>query len=356
MGALRPFFGPARAAVFFGFLLAFVFAPNYRLTTGIFLLAYATMSVAWNLVGGFAGYPSLGHAAFYGIGAYFTAIWFQHGLWTVTSGYEPFLLLPLVGLVGAAVGYPFAVISMRTRSDVFAIVTITLLFVFQVLATNLRSLTGGSSGIAMPRMPFPADTFERPFYLVMVALLALSMAITWGVMRSKVGLSLAAVRADEDKAAGIGVHTNGVKVLAFCVSVGLTAMVGAVVSSYQFYIYPQFSFDPLVTIGIVLMTFLGGRATLWGPVLGAFILYLGKSEFAYYQGAGRLYLIFYALVFLVVMLFMPRGILPTLQEKLRFRRARAAGPTATSSDGGAEQPSGKPASSVAPTTMEVSEA
>ncbi len=139
MSNLRSFAGPLRAVVFFGILLAFTGAPNWMLTTGIFTLEYAAMASAWNLVGGFAGYPSLGHAAFFGIGAYFEAIWFQHDIWTVTSGYEPFLLVPLVGLVGAAVGYPFAVIAMRTRSDVFAIVTITLLFVFQVLATNLHS-------------------------------------------------------------------------------------------------------------------------------------------------------------------------------------------------------------------------
>ncbi len=332
MGAIRSAAGPARAAVFFGILLVLPWAlpsvstAHWVLNMLVFTLMYAVMASAWNLVGGMAGYPSLGHAAFFGLGAYFEALWFQHH--TVTTGYEPFLLLPLVGLVGAALGYPFAAISMRTRADVFAIVTITLLFVGQTLAYNLHGLTGGSSGIAMPAMPFPADTFERPFYLILIGLLALAMAITWGVMRSKVGLSLAAVRADEDKAAGIGVHVNGVKMLTFCVSVGLTAMVGGVWASYQFFIYPQFAFDPLVTIAMVLMTFLGGRATLWGPVLGAFILELAHQWFASSSlGQHRLFLIAYALVFLVVMLFMPRGILPTVQERLRFRRARWAPPS-----------------------------
>ncbi len=104
------------------------------------------------------------------------------------------------------------------------------------------------------------------------------------------------------------------------------------------------------------MTFLGGRATLWGPILGAFILYLSKAFFAYELGGDRFYLIAYALVFLVVMLFMPRGILPTVQEKLRFARARAAQPPAAPSDGGADHPPAGRGSGATPTTMEVSEA
>lgn len=354
MTSLRSVAGPARVIVFFGVLLAFTGTANWVLNMLIVTVMYAVMSSAWNLVGGMAGYPSLGHAMFFGVGAYFEAMWFQHH--AVVSGYEPFILLPLVGLVGAAIGYPFALISMRTRSDVFAIVTITLLFVGQTLAINLHSLTGGSSGIAMPIMPFPAATYERPFYLVLLVLLALAMAITWGFMRSKIGLSLAAVRADEDKAAGIGVHVNGVKMLSFCVSVGLTAMVGGVWASYQFYIYPQFAFDPLITIGIVLMTFLGGRATLWGPVLGAFVLALAKEYLAYSLGADKFYLVAYALVFLVVMLFLPRGVLPSVQERLRRRKARTQPPAAPGASAPTDQQSRERQAPVAAAAVEVNRA
>jgi branched-chain amino acid transport system permease protein len=116
-----------------------------------------------------------------------------------------------------------------------------------------------------------------------------------------------------------------VKVLAFSVSVGLTAMVGAVWAYYQVgVIYPQFAVDPLITIAIVLMTFLGGRATLWGPVLGAIILETGQQYLAYQLGASQFYLIAYALVFLLIILVLPRGILPTVAERLRRRRRRAS--------------------------------
>jgi branched-chain amino acid transport system permease protein len=315
--------GPARGIAFFAILASL---PSFNLAhwvlnIAVFTLMYAVMSSSWNLVGGFAGYPSLGHAAFFGIGAYSSGLWFQHH--SVTSGYEPFLLLPVIGVLAGLIGLPVAFIAMRTRSDVFAIVTITLLFVAQTLAFNLRSLTHGAQGLSLPVPPFTLATFERPFYYTLLLLLAVAMLITLGVMRSKFGLSLAAVRADEDKARGIGVRTLGVKLASFSVSVGLTAMVGGVWAYYEGFIYPQFAFDPLITIAIVLMTFLGGRGTLWGPVLGAFILETAQQTLAYSLGGSQFYLIAYALVFLLVMLLMPRGIIPSIQDTLRRRRRRA---------------------------------
>ena len=314
--------GAARVVVFFGVLAALpvMNLAHWFLTMLVFTLMYAVMSSAWNLLGGFAGYPSLGHAAFFGLGAYAEVLWFAHH--TISSGYEPFLTLPVIGIGAALVGLPIAAIAMRTRSDVFAIVTITLLFVVQTLAYNLRGLTGGAQGVSIAPAPFPVDSFERPFVWVLLLLLAVAMGLTWGSMRSKIGLSLAAVRADEDKASGIGVRVQGVKLLAFCVSVGLTGMVGAVWAYYEGFIYPQFAVDPLITIAIVLMTFLGGRATLWGPVIGAFLLEMAQQYFAYSLGGSQFYLIAYALVFLVVMVFMPRGIVPTVQDRLRMRRRR----------------------------------
>jgi branched-chain amino acid transport system permease protein len=194
--------------------------------------------------------------------------------------------------------------------------------VTQTLAFNLRSLTGGAQGMSIAVAPFSPATFEQPFYYVLVALLGLAMGITFLTMRSKLGLSLTAVRADEDKARGIGVRVTGVKLLVFAVSVGLTAMVGAVWAYYESFIYPQFAIDPLITIAIVLMTFLGGRGTLWGPVLGAGILEAAQQLLAYGLGGSQVYLIAYAAVFLVIMLLLPRGILPTIQDRIRRRRRR----------------------------------
>ena len=347
-GALRgaaAIAGPLRGAVFFGALIVTPMfgLQHWVLNMLVFVLMFAVMSSAWNLVGGFAGYPSLGHAAFFGIGAYTIGLIFRNH--ALTNGYEPFLWLPVIGLVGALIGWPIAAISMRTRADVFAIVTITFLFVVQTLAFNLRGITGGSQGFAMPIAPFPAATFELPFYYVLLALLAFTAGLTFAVIRSKLGLSLASVRADEDKARGIGVPTTGVKVLAFSISVGLTAMVGGVWAYYESFVYPQFAVDPLITIAIVLMTFLGGRATLWGPIVGAFILEGGQQYLAYELGGSQFYLIAYALVFLLIMLFLPRGILPTIAERRRQRVRRSTG-------GATPPPSLLPASPMRPAALD----
>jgi branched-chain amino acid transport system permease protein len=331
--------GWIRGVVFVGVLvgLPFLGLEHWVLNLLVFTLLYAALASAWNLVGGFAGYPSLGHAAFFGIGAYAVGLWFQHH--DVTTGYEPFLVLPLVGVGAGILGLPIALVAMRTRADVFAIVTITLLFVTQTLAFNLRSLTGGAQGLSLPSPPFPLKTFEWPFYYVLLLLLLLSMAVTFGSMRSKVGLSLQAVSADEDKARGIGVHVTGVKVLAFCFSVGIAAMVGGVWGYYEGFIYPQFAVDPLITIGMVLMAFLGGRATLWGPVLGAFLLVPGQQYLAYRLGGSQFYLIAYAAAFLLIMLLLPRGVLPTLTDRLRRRRRARQVNQPPTADAGAVGPS-----------------
>jgi branched-chain amino acid transport system permease protein len=318
--------GLLRAGIFF-LLLALIpvlGAPGWLLTTLIFTVMYAGLASSWNLLGGYAGYPSLGHVAFFGIGAYAIGLVFTN---SVGSGFEPFLLLPVIGIAVGLLSVPVGWIAMRTRADVFAIVTITLLFIAQTLAFNLKDLTGGAQGKSVAPPPFPVDTFDWPFYYAMVVMLAIAMAISLYFRRSKIGLSLATIRADEDKAHGIGVRVTAVKLLAFAVSCGLVAMIGGVWAYYVGFIYPQFAVDPLITIGMVLMAFLGGRGTLWGPVLGAFILVPAQQYFAQTFGASQLYLLAYAAVFIVIMLFLPRGILPSVSERLTRRRA-ARGPGA----------------------------
>ncbi len=211
--------GLIRAAVFFLILILVpvLGGPGWLLNTLIFTIMYAALSSSWNLLGGYAGYPSLGHVAFFGIGAYATAIIFTD---SVYGGYAPFFALPLIGIAVGLLSVPIGWVSMRTRADVFAIVTITLLFITQTLAFNLKSLTGGAQGKSVAPAPFDVSTYDWPFYYVMLILLAIAMAISLYFRRSKIGLSLATVRADEDKAHGVGVRVTAVKLIAFGVSAG----------------------------------------------------------------------------------------------------------------------------------------
>ena len=308
----------------------FVFAEHWVLNIAIFTLMYAALAVSWNLLGGYTGYISLGNVAFFGLGAYAVSVLFTKHM-SIGSGYRPFYVLPLIGLAVGLVSVPIGWVAFRTRAATFAIVTLTLLFVGQQLAFNLHSLTNGSTGILLPLAPFSNSTFERPFYYAMLGLLVLALAVCWWARGSKLGLALFAIHDDEDRARGLGQRVAMAKLIAFSLSAGLTAMVGAVWAYYLGQIYPQFAFDPLITIGMVLMVYLGGKGTLWGPVVGALVLVPTQQYLAYRLGGSQLYLIGYAAVFLVVMLLMPRGILPSLAEHVRRRGNPRTGRPATPS-------------------------
>jgi branched-chain amino acid transport system permease protein len=197
------------------------------------------------------------------------------------------------------------------------------MFMLQLLAENLIGLTGGGAGLAFPAPPWRGDFYNIPFYYAMLVLALFALAISWWIRRSKFGLGLLAIRDDEDKALAVGVPAVAFKLTAFVVSAALVGMIGGVYGYYVTYIYPQFVIDPLIGISMVLMVFLGGLGTLWGPVLGAVILEPAQLWLAYQYGASRLYLVLYSAVFLLVILLMPRGIIPSVRNLMARRQARA---------------------------------
>jgi branched-chain amino acid transport system permease protein len=332
--------GAAQAAVFTALLVALplIIGQHWQVNLLVFTLMYAGLAAAWNLLGGYTGYPALGHGAFFGVGAYAMAIGTNH--LGVGAGYRPFLLvLPIALATGVAV-LPIARLLMRTRAATFALLSITVMFMVQTFAYNLRSLTHGSEGISVPLAPFPATTFERPFYYAMAALLALTLLVCWAVRTSKLGLSLNAVRDDEDRARGLGVQTELVKLVAFALSAGLTAGFGAVWAYYVTFVFPGFAIDPLLSLGVILMAFLGGRRTLWGPVVGAALIVPAQQYFAYRYGASHLYLVAYAALFLLVIYLLPDGIIPSIAARLtRLTTRRAHTPRAHIADSIADKDS-----------------
>jgi branched-chain amino acid transport system permease protein len=303
-----------------GIAFPFVVHAAWIVNIGVLTLMYAALATAWNLFSGYTGYVSLGQVAFFGLGAYTLGIAFEH--FGIGSGYNPFYALPLVGAGVALASLPVAWIALRTRHMTFAIVTLTLLFIVQQLAFNLHSLTHGSSGLMLPSPAFAIGNFDRPFYLGMLALLLLGLGLSWLVLRSKLGLMLLAIREDEEKARGLGIRVTGAKLVAWWLSVAITAMVGGVWAYYLTFIYPESAVDPLVMIGAVLMTFLGGRGTVWGPAIGAFVLVPAQQYLLTKLGASQLYLVGYAAVFMLVLLLLPRGIVPSLRDGLARARER----------------------------------
>jgi branched-chain amino acid transport system permease protein len=302
-------------------------APDAATTNmAVFTVMYVGLATAWNIMGGYTGYISLGHAAFFGFGAYALGLMLNH--LNVAPGYLPFLFVPLCGLLTAVLAIAIGWVALRTRAATFVIVTIAFMFMLQLLAENLVKLTGGGAGLGFPYpQQWSGDFFNTPFYFAMLVLAACALLTSWLIRRSKFGLGLLAIRDDEDKALAVGVPTRGFKLTAFVISAAFVGMIGGVYGYYVTYIYPQFVVDPLIGISMVLMVFLGGLGTLTGPVLGAVLLEPAQLEFAYHFGASRLYLVFYAAIFLLVILLLPRGIVPSVAELVARRRGRnEAGP------------------------------
>ncbi|HSS94811.1 MAG TPA: branched-chain amino acid ABC transporter permease [Candidatus Dormibacteraeota bacterium] len=301
-------------------------APDPATTNiAVFTVMYIGLATAWNIMGGYTGYISLGHAAFFGFGAYTLGLLLGH--LGIAGGYTAFLLVPVAGLATAVLAVGIGWFALRTRAATFVIVTIAFMFMLQLLAENLVGLTGGGAGLSFPVPPWGGDYFNTPYYYAMLGLAGLGLGISWWIRRSKFGLGLLAIRDDEDKALAVGVPTRAFKLTAFVVSATLVGMIGAVYGYYVTYIYPQFVVDPLIGISMVLMVFLGGLGTLSGPVVGALILEPAQLSLAYNFGATRLYLVLYAAVFLLVILLLPRGIVPSVTDLLTRWRSRT-GPSA----------------------------
>jgi branched-chain amino acid transport system permease protein len=299
-----------------------VFTDPTATSIAVFTLVFMVATAAWNVFSGYSGYLALGHAVFFGSGGYAVALAARD--WHFKGGWDVFGLLPFGGLVAAAIAIPFGLIALRVRRHTFVVVTIAIFFIFQLAAFNL-GLTGGTSGIELPIAPFPVATYNNPFYYVALVILVLTVAMSWGVRRSRFGLQLLAIRDDENRARGLGVKTGRVKLAAFVLSAFPIGMVGGLYFYFLGQIFPQFAYDPLFDVSIALMAFLGGIGTLVGPVLGALVLESLQQYLTQSVSSGGTYLIVYGILFLLVILVLPRGVIPSLTQFVQSRRARARG-------------------------------
>jgi ABC-type branched-subunit amino acid transport system ATPase component/ABC-type branched-subunit amino acid transport system permease subunit len=270
-------------------------------------------AVSWNIISGYAGYVSLGHSAFLGIGSYTAAIVALH------SGVNPLWVAPLGGVVAVVLATLIGMVVLRTRGHAFVIITIALLLSVQIVATNWRSLTNGSDGITLPLPAWSREIQNIPFYLIMLLLLALTVLFSALIRRTKFGTGLVAIREDEGKAATIGVNTTRYKVTAYAASSFFIGVAGGVYAYFLTFLNPVGSFSILGSVTIVLSALAGGRGTLYGPVVGAFIVGIGSEMATVYGGSSSRVLIF-GLALTIIVLFLPDGLLPTFQKAWRRYR------------------------------------
>ena len=294
---------------------------------GVLTLMYVGAASAWNSFSGYSGYVSLGSAVFFGSGAYLLGLTAEH--WHVT-GYPVFALLPLCGVLAGAIAVPFGLIALRVRRHTFVVITIAVFFIFQLMAFNF-GFTGGSAGILAPAISLSAASFNDPFYYIAFAIAVCAVLMSWLIRRSRFGLRLLAIRDDEDRARGLGVPVGRIKLTSFVLSAIPLGMIGGLWMFFIGQVLPQYGFDPTFDLAVALMAFLGGFGTVSGPVLGAMVVEpLQQWLTIQFTNDSNLSLIVEGALFLLVILVLPRGVIPTVTERIGKLRARSGTPQGSS--------------------------
>jgi branched-chain amino acid transport system permease protein len=261
----------------------------------LFAMMYVVLALSWNIISGFTGYTSFGHVAFYGIGAYACAILVADRGWHWLASLGAGAVVSAV--VAVAIGYPV----LRLKGPYFAIAMLGAAEGTRVVATVWDGLTHGGLGISLPS----ADT-SMPTYYAMLALMLLTVVVCYGVGHSRFGIRLNAIREDEGAAEALGIDATRYKLVAFTLSAVFPAVAGGIQAYKVLYIDPPSVFFVQITIAMALMSMLGGKGTVIGPIVGAAILYTAQE--LTWVNFPSAHLIAYGLFIIVIARFMPRGL------------------------------------------------
>lgn len=282
-------------------------ASNVVLNFLVFMLIIALAAQGWNLLGGYGGQYSFGHAAFFGTGAYVTAILqVRHGM----NAYPAFAAgIGFAALVGLAIG--FLAFRSGLRGSYFALVTLAFAEVFRVLA-NAAEITGGAAGILIRLQANPANFqfAERGTFLwVALALVTLALLATLALERSRLGAQLVAVRENEAAAQALGVDVLAVKLRAITLSAAMTGAAGGLYAQYFLYLDANIAYGTWISVEALLAPIVGGAGTVFGPVLGAVILHgLGEATKSLAGSIPGIDLVIFGIVLILVVRFPPRDL------------------------------------------------
>lgn len=315
--ALTVVAGIAVAAV-----LPYLLRSDFWLGFCIAVLLSTLMGVAWNILGGFGGQFSFGHAAFFGAGAYASA------LLQMKLGVNAWLAFAAAGLVGAAVGFGIGYLSFRSglRGSYFALITLAFAEVLRILA-NATDFSGDGVGLYLPLQVGIANlqfATKAGYYYLALALGGGAVLAGWLLARSRLGAWLLAIRENEDAARALGVDTFACKLKAIVLSGALTGLGGAFYANYYLYLDPGIAFGPGVSVEILLAPIIGGLGTVWGPFLGAAALHVaGEAARRLMGDAPGLSLIFYGALLVLMVKFLPDGLIGLADRVFRRRVAHA---------------------------------
>lgn len=281
-----------------------------RVVTGVFM--WIGLALSWNMIGGYMGYVSFGHGAFFGVGAYITGL-----LMTLQDfSFLPAMLVSglLTCVFAGFVGYA----TLRLNGAYFAIGTWAFAEMMRQTALVLP-FTGGPNGLRLP-----PEVNENLFYFLMLALALLTLFSCYSIFeKGTFGLKVRAIREEETAAQSLGVDTLRVKIQVFAMSAFFPGIIGAAYAYWMTFIHPDSVLGPLIADQMVVMVLLGGIGTLMGPVLGATILYVGNRIIWITWGDSSGYLIILGLAICFIILFLPQGFVNlSLVQKLRSRLAK----------------------------------
>ncbi len=283
--------------------------PN-NLTIAISVLLFAGWATSWDLLGGWNGQVSLGHASFVGLGAYFVAIGQSQ------FGLAPWWTMAMAAAVAAVLAYFWGWLTFSLRGPYFSLSTIAVAEILRLVAINEEWLTGGATGVFIATLPEPfgVDLFSRTaqFYMAL-AFSAAVIATVIVISRAQFGYQLRAVREDEDSAMAAGIDPTATKLKAFMLSAALTSIGGGIYGIVLAFIEPHVIFALLLSVQIALTAIIGGRGTIWGPAVGALVL-IGAGEM-FRTTFAEANMLIYGILILVVVLFVPRGIVGELARR-----------------------------------------
>jgi branched-chain amino acid transport system permease protein len=271
---------------------------------GTSALLLATLAQGWNIIGGYTGYPSFGNSVFYGLGGYGVGIGMVQFHWPFAAGLALGIALALV--FAFLIGLPV----LRLRGHYFAIATLGLAVVMTAIVSNIE-IAGRNIGLVMPLVKGDLWFYEGSLALLAAA----TLSVAW-ISRSRFGFGLIAIRENEDAAAVMGVNTTLYKVLAFALCSVFTAIAGGINAYWITFLEPQGAFDIGINVRMIIMAVFGGPGTVFGPVLGAFVLAAISEVLA--SKVTSLASIFFGIVIVVAVIFMPRGFADLVR---RFRQS-----------------------------------
>lgn len=310
--------------IFFAISLAIVFpmlpfTNNYLLHVGVVIFIQIIFGLSWNLLGGYTGQVSFGHAMFLGVGAYTAMILVNE------QGMNPVVAIMVGAVFAVLLAIPVGLILFKLRGPYFALGTLATAEIIRLVSTNWSEITGGGSGILLmniPPIPLGFIDFQLgskvSFYYFSLFFAIITIAVMSILMKRKTGYFFMSIREDEDASLALGINTTLYKTYALVISAFFTGIAGGLLALVVGIIEPDSVFALHLSAEMIFVVVIGGIGTIMGPIIGSFLLII-LSEILY-DWMGTAYLIIYGFLLMLVIIYMPEGIYGWFKKRLIVKK------------------------------------